>query len=85
MRSPKELGDRADYFFAFFGKNDHYRRSGIVSIATYEKYFFHTRKCRGTDAAYPTYSIYDGGHFMEEEHVRGLLAPKIIDVLDGKA
>lgn len=92
MRSPKMLGDRADYFFAFFGKKDHYRRSGIVSIATYEKYFFHSRKCRclvpgrdnaGGGAAYPTYAIYPGGHFMEEEHVRTLLAPKIKEVLSG--
>lgn len=83
MRSPKELGERADYFFAFFGKNDHYRRSGIVSVATYEKYFFHARKCKGSASAYPTYDIYDGGHFMEEEHVRLLLAPKIAEVLSG--
>lgn len=85
MRSPKELGERADYFFAFFGDKDHYRRSGIVSISTYEKYFFHTRKCRvlsDTDSGtYPTYAVYHGGHFMEEENVRLLLAPKIAEVL----
>lgn len=58
-----------DYFFAFFGTRDHYRRSGIVSIATWERFFG------------KTYALYDGTHFMEEEFVRSLLVPKIREVL----
>ena len=46
--------------------HDHYRRSGIVSIRTYRKYFG------------DSYSVYDGTHFMEEEFVLSMLAPKII-------
>ena len=55
-----------DSFYAFFGTHDHYRRSGIVSIRTYRKYFGNS------------YSVYDGTHFMEEEFVLSMLAPKII-------
>lgn len=58
-----------EFFFAFFGSHDHYRRSGIVSIRTWRKYFGET------------FLIYDGTHFMEEEFVRSLLAPKVLDVL----
>ena len=28
-----------DYFFAFFGRHDHYRRSGVVSIRAWKKFF----------------------------------------------
>jgi hypothetical protein len=59
-----------DYFYAFFGHRDHYRKSGIVSIKTWEKYFG------------KTYSMYDGTHFMEEEFVKSLLVPKICKVLE---
>lgn len=52
--------------FAFFGKRDHYRRSGIVSIRTWKKYFG------------DTFSIYDGTHFMEEEFVRSALVDKVL-------
>ena len=55
-----------DSFYAFFGTHDHYRRSGIVSIRTYRKHFG------------DSYSVYDGTHFMEEEFVLSMLAPKII-------
>lgn len=55
-----------DYFFAFFGKRDHYLRSGVVSIRSWKKLF-------GADS----FLMYDGTHFMEEEHVRNLLAPAI--------
>lgn len=58
-----------EFFFAFFGSRDHYRRSGIVSIRTWKKYFG------------DTFLIYDGTHFMEEEFVRSLLASKILDIL----
>ena len=59
-----------DFFYAFFGHQDHYRKSGVVSIKTWEKYFG------------KTYSMYDGTHFMEEEFVTSLLVPKIRKVLE---
>ena len=52
------LNGSTDTFYAFFGTDDHYRKSGIVSIRTWRKYFGDT--C----------SIYEGTHFMEEEYVR---------------
>lgn len=55
-----------DSFHAFFGIRDHYRRSGIVSIRTYRKYFG------------DTYTIYEGTHFMEEEPVISLLVKEIV-------
>ena len=59
-----------DYFFAFFGTADHYRRSGVVSVRKWAKYF-------GPD----TYNIYEGTHFMEDEYLHTMLIPKIISVL----
>lgn len=56
-----------DSFFAFFGTMDHYRKSGIVSIRTYRKYFG------------DTYAVYPGTHFMEEEFIHSMLIPKIIE------
>lgn len=58
-----------DYFHAFFGENDHYRKSGIVSVRTWEKYF-------GKDS----FSIYPGTHFMEEEFIESMLLPRIMDI-----
>ena len=58
-----------DAFFAFFGTRDHYRRSGIVSVRTYRKYFG------------DTYSLYCGTHFMEEEYVVSMLLPRIREFL----
>ena len=58
-----------DVFYAFFGSHDHYRRSGIVSIRTWKKYF-------GS-----TYEVYDGTHFMEDEYVRTLLFDKVVELL----
>ncbi|MCM1501060.1 MAG: hypothetical protein NC115_00080 [Bacteroidales bacterium] len=57
-----------DYFHAFFGDHDHYRKSGIVSVGTWKKYF-------GED----TFTGYPGTHFMEEEFVEGMLIPKILE------
>lgn len=51
--------------FAFFGTADHYRRSGIVRIKTYRKYF--------GDA----YALYKGTHYMEEPYLYSMLIPKI--------
>jgi hypothetical protein len=65
---PDDSGN--DMFFAFFGQHDHYRRSGIVSVRTWRRYF-------GNDSC----RIYDGTHFMEEDFVRTMLVDKIMDVL----
>lgn len=58
-----------DMCFAFFGRYDHYRRSGVVSIRTWRKYFGNA-----------PFHVYDGTHFMEERFVRTILADKIRDV-----
>ena len=58
-----------DSFFAFFGTRDHYRRSGVVSIRTWRKYYG------------DTYAVYDGTHYMEEEFVVEMLLFKIFDTL----
>jgi hypothetical protein len=58
-----------DLFHAFFGTRDHYRRSGIVSVRTWKKYFGET------------YTTYDGTHFTEEEYIHSLLIPKILEFL----
>ena len=60
-----------DTFHAFFGTHDHYRRSGIVSVRTWERYF-------GPDS----YDMYEGTHFMEEEFIHEMLIPKIRSFLD---
>lgn len=54
---------------AFFGTRDHYRRSGIVSIRTWERHFGRS------------YTLYDGSHFMEDEYIYSLLIPRIENVL----
>ena len=59
-----------DYFHAFFGTKDHYRRSGVVLIRTWRKYF-----------GEGTWTVYKGTHFMEEEYIHSLLIPKIHTVL----
>lgn len=64
------LRGSSDYFYAFFGEHDHYRKSGIVSIRTWVRYF-------GKDS----YATYPGTHFMEEEFILTMLIPKIIEVL----
>lgn len=59
----------SDLFYAFFGSKDHYRRSGIVSVRTWKKYFG------------MSFSVYEGTHFMEDEFVRVLLVDKILSIL----
>ena len=54
---------------AFFGTRDHYRRSGVVSVRTWRKYFG------------DTFSMYEGSHFMEEEFIFSALVPEICKVL----
>lgn len=61
-----------DYFFAFFGTRDHYRRTGIVSIKSWKKYFG------------DSYVMYDGTHFTEEEHILGMVLPAICNILNLK-
>ncbi len=61
-----------DLFFAFFGRRDHYRRSGVVSVRRWER-------CFGRDS----YVLYDGTHFMEEPFIDALLVPKIKEVVAG--
>ena len=58
-----------DFFHAFFGTRDHYRRSGIVSVHKWKKQFGET------------YTVYDGTHFTEEEYIYSLVIPKIREVL----
>lgn len=57
-------------YFAFFGTHDHYMRSGVVRVSLWKKHF--------GDAPY---TLYDGTHFMEEEYVSSLLAPKVLELL----
>lgn len=59
-----------DMFHAFFGTHDHYRKSGIVSVRTWKKYFG------------DSFTMYEGTHFMEEEYVVSLLVPAILNVLN---
>lgn len=60
------------YIHAFFGTRDHYRKSGVVSIKAWKKRFGNT------------YSIYDGTHFMENEHVYAILLPEVCKFLNNK-
>jgi hypothetical protein len=59
----------SDSFFAFFGTRDHYRKSGIVSVRTWKKYYG------------DTFRLYEGTHFTEEEHIHSMVIPKILDLL----
>ena len=59
-------------FFAFIGAYDHYRRTGVVSLKSWKKHFGNA------------YHIYDGSHFMEEDHIHSCLIPKILEVLNIK-
>ena len=59
-------------FHAFFGTHDHYRRSGIVSVKSWEKHFG------------KSYTMYDGTHFMEDEFISSLLVPVVINLLNNK-
>lgn len=69
IEKSSNAGKRLKNIFAFFGENDHYRRSGVVSIRTYKKYF-------GT-----SYCTYPGTHFMEKEYIISILLPKIYEFL----
>ena len=68
MNTP--LHGSKDYFHAFFGTHDKFRRSGVVLVRTWKRYF-------GPE----TWTIYAGSHFMEEEYIRTLLVPAILSLL----
>lgn len=68
LDNSSSAGNR-DFFHAFIGTRDHYRRSGIVSVRTWKKYFG------------DTYTLYDGTHFTEEEYIHGMVIPKICEQL----
>lgn len=68
MANTTRVGSQ-DFFHAFFGARDHYRRSGIVSVHKWKKQFGET------------YTVYDGTHFTEEEYIYSLVIPKIREVL----
>ena len=59
-----------DYFHAFFGTRDKFRRSGVVLIRTWKKFF-----------GEGSWTMYEGSHFMEEEYIRSLLVPAILSLL----
>ncbi|MBR1926591.1 MAG: hypothetical protein IJ840_02400 [Bacteroidales bacterium] len=69
LKNTPALGS-GDYFHAFFGTRDHFRRSGVVLVRTWRKYF-----------GEGSWTMYEGSHFMEEEHIRSLLVPKILSLL----
>ena len=68
MANTTRVGSQ-DFFHAFFGTRDHYRRSGIVSVHKWKKQFGET------------YTVYDGTHFTVEEYIYSLVIPKIREVL----
>ena len=69
----KKAAGEGGFNYAFFGTRDHYMKSGVVRIATWEEMFG------------DTYTLYEGTHFMEEEYVDSLLIPKIHEILDSPA
>ena len=64
------LNGSKDYFHAFFGTRDKFRRSGVVLVRTWKKYF-----------GEGSWNMYDGSHFMEEVYIRTLLVPAILSLL----
>lgn len=82
LRKYKAHGDAAlmnstyagsdDSFFAFIGTKDHYRKTGVVSVRVWKKYFGNT------------FLLYEGSHFTEEEHIYTIILPKLLDALNIK-
>lgn len=66
------ISSSSGHIHAFIGTRDHYLRSRIVSVKTWKKYF-------GS-----TFTLYDGTHFTEEEHIFSLVIPEILNVLYNK-
>lgn len=59
-------------FHAFFGNADHYRKTGVVSLKTWTKYFG------------DSYCLYEGTHFMEDIPIAEDLIPAICNILNIK-
>lgn len=68
-KAAREAAAKPCFRYAFFGKRDHYKKWGIVSVSAWRKMFG------------DTFQEYDGTHFMEENHVLSLLVPKIREIL----
>lgn len=68
LKNSPRLGS-CDMSYAFFGTRDHYRRSGVVSVRMWQKYFG------------DSFRMYEGTHFMEEEYIYSLVVPKILSLL----
>ena len=64
------LNGSRDYFHAYFGTRDKFRRSGVVLVRTWRKYF-----------GEGTWTMYEGSHFMEEQYIHSLLVPEILSLL----
>ena len=62
----------SDQFYAFFGTRDHYRRTGIVSVSAWKKYYG------------DSFMMYEGTHFTEEEHIFDKVLPEIYNMLNIK-
>jgi len=71
MSALREASLHPSLHFAFFGKSDHYLKSGIVNPRQWRKYV-------GEDSCVQ----YDGTHFMEEEYIYSLLIPEIVKRLE---
>lgn len=59
-----------DSFYAFFGRKDHYRKSGIVSVKSWKKHFGQS------------FEWYDGTHFTEEEYIYSRVLPCLRSTLN---
>ncbi len=68
MANSTKAGSR-DVFYAFFGKNDHYMKYGIVSVKHFESNFSQN------------YTMYEGSHFTENKYVYSLIIPKILELI----
>lgn len=68
----KIASESEDLYLAFIGTDDHYRKTGVVSLRTWKKHFGNAFK------------IYEGTHFMEDEYVYSMLVPEILNRLDIK-
>ena len=58
-----------DTSYAYFGDRDEFKLAGIVSIKEYESLFG------------DSYEVYEGGHVLDVKHAKGVLVPKIAEML----
>ena len=69
-REALQSGNRnGQYIHAYFGTEDHYRKSGVVSVRRWKRLFG------------DTFTMYDGTHFMENELVESILIPDLLNLL----